>query len=469
VPDEDASTLVIKQHSLQKNVAFQQKLRDDPNEARIRAGAMPPSFGGGIAMNHAPRGKTGMQFDLLLRGGRLVDPASGLDARRDVAIAGGVIAAIDTDIPTDRAASVVDAAGRIVTPGLIDLHSHVYWGGTSLGVDADRLAAKSGTTTFIDAGSAGAGNFLGFRRHVMERSRVRILAYVNISFAGIFGFSHTVMVGECADLRLCDPREVVAAVREHRDVVVGVKVRSGRIAGGASGIAPVDLALEAADQVGMPLMAHIDEPPPGRSEVLPRLRRGDVLTHCFRPFPNAPIFASGAVRPDMLLARERGVIFDIGHGMGSFDFDVARAMLREGLAPDVISSDVHLYCVEGPAFDILVCMSKLLALGMPFLDILRAATQNPADAIARPDLGRLSVGSPADVAILKLQPGRFTFVDATGGELVAGERLVSEGIVAGGVWWPNDPADHDETERFHAHAHHTHVDIAARHFRCTPA
>lgn len=410
-----------------------------------------------------------MQFDLLLRGGRLVDPASDLDACRDVAIAGGRIAAIDRDIPVDRAAKVIDATDRIVSPGLIDLHSHVYWGGTSLGVDADQLAAKSGTTTFVDAGSAGAGNFLGFRRHVMERSRVRILAYVNISFPGIFGFSHSVMVGECADLRLCNPREVVAAVREHRDVVVGVKVRSGRNAGGTSGIAPVDLALESADRVGLPLMAHIDEPPPGRSEVLPRLRRGDILTHCFRPFPNAPVFASGAVRPDMFLARERGVIFDIGHGMGSFDFDVARAMLREGLAPDVISSDVHLYCVDGPAFDILVCMSKLLALGMPFADVIRATTRNPADAIGRPDLGRLVVGAPADVAVLRLLPGRFTFVDATGAELVAEERIVSEGIVAGGVWWPNDPADQGETERYHANAHHTHVEVAARHFQCTAA
>ncbi len=408
-----------------------------------------------------------MQYELLLKGGRLVDPASGLDALRDVAISGARVAAIDTDIPTDRAARVIDASGAIVTPGLIDLHSHVYWGGTSLGVDADRLAAKSGTTTFIDAGSAGAGNFLGFRRHVMERSKVRILAYMNISFAGIFGFSRTVMVGECGDLRLCDPREVVAAVRAHEDVVVGVKVRSGRIAGGTSGIAPVDLALEAADRVGLPLMAHIDEPPPGRSEVLPRLRRGDILTHCFRPFPNAPVFASGAVRPDMRLARERGVVFDIGHGMGSFDFDVARTMLREGLAPDVISSDVHLYCVDGPAFDILVCMSKLLALGMPFTDVIRAATQRPAEVIARPELGRLKVGAPADVAVLRLQPGRFTFVDSSGAKLVAEERLTSDGIVAGGVWWPNEAAgDASETERYQPQAHSTHVDVVCEHFGC---
>ncbi|MBZ9661748.1 amidohydrolase/deacetylase family metallohydrolase [Mesorhizobium sp. ESP-6-4] len=405
-----------------------------------------------------------MQFDLLIKGGRLIDPASGLDAPRDVAIADGRVTAIDAAINAEAASEVVDARDCIVTPGLIDLHSHVYWGGTSLGVDADRLAAKSGTTTFVDAGSAGAGNFLGFRRHVIERSKVRILAYVNISFAGIFGFAKTVSVGECGDLRLCEPRETVAAVREHADVVVGVKVRSGKHAGGLSGIAPVDLALEAADKAGLPLMTHIDEPPPGRSEVLPRLRRGDILTHCFRPFPNAPVFASGAVRPDMRLARERGVIFDIGHGMGSFDFEVAKAMLAEGLAPDVISSDVHLYCVDGPAFDILVCMSKLMALGMPLVEVLRAATQRPAEAIARPELGTLKVGGTGDVAVLKLQPGRFTFVDAVGASLVADQRLVSNGIVIGGKWWPNEAPDHNETEHFEAHAQHTHVDVAARHF-----
>ncbi|MBZ9862458.1 amidohydrolase/deacetylase family metallohydrolase [Mesorhizobium sp. CA12] len=405
-----------------------------------------------------------MQFDLLIKGGRLIDPASGLDAPRDVAIADGRVTAIDAAINAEAASEVVDARDCIVTPGLIDLHSHVYWGGTSLGVDADRLAAKSGTTTFVDAGSAGAGNFLGFRRHVIERSKVRILAYVNISFAGIFGFAKTVSVGECGDLRLCEPRETVAAVREHADVVVGVKVRSGKHAGGLSGIAPVDLALEAADKAGLPLMTHIDEPPPGRSEVLPRLRRGDILTHCFRPFPNAPVFASGAVRPDMRLARERGVIFDIGHGMGSFDFEVAKAMLAEGLAPDVISSDVHLYCVDGPAFDILVCMSKLMALGMPLVEVLRAATQRPAEAIARPELGTLKVGGTGDVAVLKLQPGRFTFVDAVGASLVADQRLVSKGIVIGGKWWPNEAPDHNETEHFEAHAQHTHVDVAARHF-----
>uniref|UniRef100_UPI0025F04DA4 amidohydrolase family protein n=1 Tax=Mesorhizobium sp. TaxID=1871066 RepID=UPI0025F04DA4 len=158
------------------------------------------------------------------------------------------------------------------------------------------------------------------------------------------------------------------------------------------------------------------------------------------------------------------VIFDIGHGMGSFDFEVAKAMLAEGLAPDVISSDVHLYCVDGPAFDILVCMSKLLALGMPLDEVLRATTQRPAEAIARPELGALKVGGIGDVAVLKLQPGRFTFVDAIGASLVSDQRLVSNGIVVGGKWWPNETRDHNETERFEAHPGHTHVEVAVRHF-----
>ncbi len=406
-----------------------------------------------------------MSFDVLVRGGRLIDPSRGVDAVVDVGVAGGRVAAIGAGLPADGATRIVEADGCLVTPGLIDLHSHVYWGGTSLGVNADRLAAPSGTTTYVDAGSAGAGNFLGFRSHVMDRAKVRIVAYLNISFAGIFGFSNRLMVGECADLRLCDPREAVACAREHKDVIVGMKVRTGRIAGGTSGIAPLELAMETADRVGLPVMAHIDEPPPGRLDVLERLRRGDVLTHCFRPFPNAPVNGAGEIKADMRLARERGVIFDIGHGMGSFDFEVARTMLAGGMLPDVISSDVHLLCVDGPAFDLLVCMSKLLALGMPLTEIIRATTQAPADAIGREDLGRVAVGGPADLSVLALEPGKVTFTDSVGNTLTATERLVSRGIVAGGAWLPNDeirsPA---ELAASGAKPRQTHTDLVVAHF-----
>src|SRR5437870_9360815 len=238
-------------------------------------------------------------LDLILKGGRIIDPKNRRDDVTDIGFGGGRVAALGSDLPI-RGHQTVDVRGLLVVPGLIDLHTHVYWGGTSLGVDAATVAAKSGTTTFVDAGSAGPGNFAGFRRHVIEPSPLRILPFLNVSFPGIFAFSTTVMVGEAADLRLIDPRECVRVINAHRDLIVGVKVRVGRGAGGASGIAPLDMALEVAEEVCLPVMAHLDHPPPSRLEVLSRLRRGDVITHCFRPFPNAPVRADGAVREEVL-------------------------------------------------------------------------------------------------------------------------------------------------------------------------
>ena len=225
--------------------------------------------------------------DLVLRGGRVIDPANGRDEIADVAFADGKVIKIGRDLP-GNGSEIVDVRGLLVVPGLIDLHTHVYWGGTSLGVDAAEVAQRSGTTTFVDAGSAGPGNFHGFRRHVIEPSPLRIIPYLNVSFPGIFAVSAAVTVGECADLRLLDPRECVRVIRANRDLIAGVKVRVGRNAGGASGAAPLDMALEVAEETGLPVMAHLDNPPPSRLEVLSRLRRGDILTHCFRPFPNAP-------------------------------------------------------------------------------------------------------------------------------------------------------------------------------------
>jgi dihydroorotase len=257
----------------------------------------------------------------------------------------------------------------------------------------------------------------------------------------------------------------VACARDHSDVIVGMKVRSGRIAGGASGIAPVDLAVEAADKLQLPLMAHLDHPPPGRSEVIARLRPGDILTHCFKPFPNAPIDGAGLVRSDARAARERGVVFDVGHGMGSFDFEVAKAMVREGFAPDVISSDVHLLCADGPAFDLLVCISKLLVLGMPLVDVIRAATEAPARVVGRPELGTLAVGAPGDAAVLTLESGRFTYADVVGQTLTGERRLTSAGIVMAGSWQPNEGPDAvPDLDSYAPQAPRTQASLLARHF-----
>ena len=372
--------------------------------------------------------------DLILRGGRVIDPANGRDEVADIAFSDGKVAAIGPDLSRD-AAEVVDARGLIVAPGLIDLHTHVYWGGTSLGVDAAEVAKKSGTTTFVDAGSSGPGNFHGFRRHVIEPSPLRILPYLNVSFPGIFAFSPTVMVGEAADLRLIDPRECVRVINANRDLIVGVKVRVGRGAGGNSGIAPLDIALEVAEETGLPVMAHLDNPPPSRLEVVSRLRRGDVLTHCFRPFPNAPVRPDGRVREEVVEARRRGVVFDIGHGSGSFGFGTAEQMLEAGFPPDVISSDVHTLSINGPAYDQLVTMGKFLALGMDLAAVIGAATAAPAAVLGRADLGRLSVRAVGDASLLELVEGEFEYRDVLGETRRGRRQLAARGLVVAGKWW----------------------------------
>jgi dihydroorotase len=334
-----------------------------------------------------------------------------------------------------RAEQAIDASGLLVVPGLIDLHTHVYWGGTSLGVDAADIAQRSGTTTFVDAGSAGPGNFHGFRRHVIEASEFRILPFLNVSFPGIFAFSAAVMVGEAADLRLIDPRECVRVIEANRDLIVGVKVRVGRGAGGNSGVAPLDMAIEVAEEVGLPVMAHLDHPPPSRLEVLSRLRRGDIITHCFRPFPNAPVAADGRIREEVMEARRRGVVFDIGHGGGSFGFRTAEMMLEAGFLPDVISSDVHALSVNGPAFDQLVTMSKFLALGVELGAVIHASTAAPAAALGREDIGRLTVGAAGDAAILHVVEGDFEFRDVLGESRRGRQRLALRGLVVGGRLW----------------------------------
>ena len=372
--------------------------------------------------------------DLILRGGRVIDPANGRDEAADVAFSEGKVAAVGPDLP-HGSAEIIDVRGRIVAPGLIDLHTHVYWGGTSLGVDAADVARTSGTATFVDAGSSGPGNFAGFRRHVIEPSPLRILPYLNVSFPGIFAFSPTVMVGEASDLRLIDPRECVRVINANRDLIAGVKVRVGRGAGGASGIAPLDMALEVAEEVGLPVMAHLDHPPPSRLEVLSRLRRGDVLTHCFRPFPNAPVQPDGRIREEVLEARRRGVVFDIGHGSGSFGFRTAESMLEAGFLPDAISSDVHTLSINGPAFDQLVTMSKFLALGMDLAAVIRAGTEAPAAVLGRTNLGRLSAGAAGDASVLELVEGQFEYRDVLGDTRRSQQQLAARGLVIGGRWW----------------------------------
>src|SRR5262247_936004 len=376
-----------------------------------------------------------MAYDLLLKGGHVIDASQNLDGRMDVAFAAGKVAALGPNLEGAAGTVVRNVAGTIVTPGLIDLHTHVYWGGTSLGIDAEDFCRRSGVTTAVDTGSAGPGNFAGFRKHVIERSAVRILAYLHVSFAGIYAFSPRVMVGESEEIRLMAPIDAVEVANANRDLIVGIKVRVGARASGRSGTVPLDIALQVADEVGMPVMAHIDDPPPSYEEVIARLRPGDVLTHAFRPYPNAPATAQGTVKQAVLDARRRGVLFDIGHGKGSFAFKTARAMLANGFLPDTISSDVHALCINGPAFDQVTTMSKFLCLGMPLPGDIKQSTVNAAFALKRPELGSLKPGSVGDATILSVKDGRFDYVDVVGEHLTGDRRIVSEGVVIAGRWW----------------------------------
>lgn len=379
---------------------------------------------------------TDKPHDLILRGARVIDPSQNLDRVTDVRFTNGRVAAIGDQLAAGAGTEVRELGGKIVTPGLIDLHTHVYWGGTSIGVDAVALARSSATATFVDAGTAGPANMMGFRKHIIEPALpVRILPLINLSFPGIFAFSPTVMVGECEDLRLLDMKECVRVAREHADLIIGVKVRVGRSASGASGIAPMEMALEVAEELGLPLMAHLDHPPPSRLDVMSRLRRGDILTHCFRPFPNAPSTPGGGVRPEVAAARERGVIFDIGHGAGSCGFGTSRAMLAAGFKPDVISSDVHILSIDGPVFDLLHTLAKFHVLGMSLPEVVACATVNAAQAIRRPELGTLKPGAVGEASIFEVLDTPTQYRDVVGEVIESSIAFKARGLVLDGRWW----------------------------------
>lgn len=366
----------------------------------------------------------------ILRGGELHcqdgDPAQ----ITDVTIENGLIGHIGSvdPAPGDH---LVDCAGAFVTPALTDIHTHIYWGATALGVKPEKVARRSGTGVFVDAGSAGAANIEGLKAFIFEPSPFHGFAFLNISFPGIFGFSADLMVGEAEDLRLLNKQACLAAVERHADIIVGIKVRAGRLAAGENGGKALELALEVAEAARLPLMCHVDFEPPTIDTILSSLRSGDILTHCCRPEPNAPV-DEGHVREAAWKARERDVRFDVGHGFGGFSFATCRTMLAEGFAPDLISSDIHCLSVDGPAFDVLTTLNKLVALGVDMPTAIASATAKPAAAIGHSELGRIRVGEPTSLAILRKSGQPVSLKDAPGETLVAEEPLVCDGLVVGG-------------------------------------
>jgi dihydroorotase len=350
------------------------------------------------------------RYQLIVKGGRVFDPARGLDGILDVGISDGRVESVAPNLAASDASEVVDAQGLLVVPGLVDFHSHVYWGGSWSGVDADAVAPLGGVTTFVDAGTSGAGNFPGFLAHVIKPARTRILAFLNISFPGLIGALGRVDVPEAGDVRLMNVSEAVRMAQAHPDVIRGIKVRLGRHGSGSMGTTALRMAIEAAEILGLPVLAHIDDPPPRVVEVLDLLRPGDILTHVCRRPPNSLVRRDGTLEPAAVAARERGVLFEVGHGFLMCSFEVARAMFGHGFYPDILGTDIYRVSIARPDIHLTSMLSKFLALGMSLDRVIRAATDVPARAIGMGGkIGTLAAGAAGDVSMLRLVEGSFTF------------------------------------------------------------
>lgn len=359
-------------------------------------------------------------YDLLIQNGEVRDPSRGFRQKADVAVRDGRIAAIEPDIAAERAYEVIDARGLYVTPGLVDLHTHCYHSATGLGVEADPIAARSGVTTWVDAGSFAHDQTAGFRRFIVAPAQVRIFGYVYL-----YPSSRNPDIDPIQHARSAMKR-TGEAVLANRDILLGVKFQVGANMNGRYSYELLKVARALCDEYKLPLMAHISFAPPETPQVMELMRPGDVVTHCYNGHTLGITDASGKLKPGVAEARARGVLFDVGHGLGSFNFAAARRALDAGFPPDTISTDIYNLNVNGPVYDLPTTMSKLLYLGMSFDEVLLRSTWTPARVINRVEgLGTLAVGAPADIALLELEEGEFRLVDSQRNAVTARQRIVS--------------------------------------------
>jgi dihydroorotase len=380
------------------------------NERRaflVRSAALAAAaMSGESSFSQAPADK----LDLVIKGGRIIDPSRDLHGVADIGIRFGRIAAVEPDIPAARAARVIEATGKLVTPGLIDLHAHVFPHGSGIGVAADELVAQTCVTTFVSAGDAGANNIAAFKRYVAAHTRARVYAFVHIANNGLSGFP----VPELTDIANADVDLAARAIAENHAMVIGVKVRQSANIVGNNGFEPLKRAIAAVERAGPRgrVKCHIGGVPGQLAELLDLLRPRDILTHAYSGSGNN-VVQDGKVLDAALAARKRGVIIDVGHGNNSFDYTIAEPAIEQGLAPDVISSDIHAQSAKSPGMPFLPwVMSKFLNMGFSLEQVIAMATVNPARVIGRePKLGTLDLGAPADVAILELVEAPVKFVD----------------------------------------------------------
>jgi dihydroorotase len=380
------------------------------------------------------------KFDLVIKGGDVLDPSQSLRGKRDIGIRYGMIEALEADIPAARAERLLDVSGKLVTPGLVDLHSHVFPYGSAIGIPADELVAHQCTTTCVSGGDAGANNFAAFRRFVVGQTRTRLYAFIHIANTGLTPFP----VAELYNIDFAQVDACAKAIGENADIALGAKVRMSENVIAKHGIEPLRRAILACEKSGTngKIMCHIGgvETPQLMSQILDTLRPGDVLTHAYSGAPNIAgaftnIVQDGKLLPAALEAKRRGVIFDVGHGGGSYDYTVCEAAMQQGAPPDTISSDIHVFSGNSPGMPYLTwVMSKFMGLGFSLEQVITMATINPAKVINRmPKLGTLQVGAPGDVAIMELVEGPVSFVDTRNNRREGKAYLKPVQTVTGGV------------------------------------
>jgi len=372
-----------------------------------------------------------LKFDLVIAGGDVLDPSQRLRGRRDVGIKNGQIAALSPAIPADRSVQRIDVAGKLVTPGLIDLHTHLC-PHLGIGLPADELVGITATTTAVSAGDAGAYTFGNFRHGVVPQSRTRLYGFIHISTIGLAG---GLAPGEMLNIDYANVEACAKAVAENADLVLGVKVRITDSVVGQNGLEPLRRAIRAAEIAGKPfrVMCHIGAAPGSLSDLLDLLRPGDIVTHAYSGAGNNTV-QNGQLLPAALRAKQRGVLVDVGHGGGSFDYTVCEPGMAQGFTPDTISSDIHAVSINTPGYPTLPwVMSKFLNLGLSLDDVVAKATIEPAKIIGRvPGLGTLMVGAPADVSIFELVDGPVEFVDTRNNRRTGTRKLVPFLTVRGG-------------------------------------
>jgi len=372
-----------------------------------------------------------LKYELVIANGDVLDPVQKTRAKRDIGIRFGQIAAIAPSVPADRAVQRIDAAGKLVTPGLIDLHTHLC-PHLGIGLPADELVPITATTTAVSAGDAGAYTFGNFRHGVVPQSRMRLFGFVHIASIGLAG---GLAPGEMLNIEYANVEACAKAVAENADLALGVKVRITDSVVGQNGLEPLRRAIRAAEMAGKQfrVMCHIGSAPGSLSDLLDLLRPGDILTHAYSGAGNNTV-QNGRVLPAALAAKQRGVIVDVGHGGGSFDFTVCEPAMQQGFGPDTISSDIHAVSINTPGYPTMPwVMSKFLALGMPLEDVVARSTSEPGRIIGKvPGLGTLAIGAPADLAIFDLVDGPVEFVDTRNNKRAGTRKLVPVLTVKGG-------------------------------------